>query len=150
MKALTTCNKLPAMSVEAVEAVRQLGLRVSETPQIPVPTYHVLHAGLYARTIKIPAGSVLCGVLIKRATLLVAEGDATVWVGDHEARIAGYNVIPASAHRRQAYLAHSDVNLTMIFPTSARNVEEAENEFTDEVGLLFSRHGENVVVITGE
>jgi hypothetical protein len=66
--------------------------------------------------------------------------------------VQGYAVLPASAGRKQAFVAQADTRLTMVFPTSAKTVEQAEREFTDEIYLLGSRHGAaaNHVVITGE
>jgi hypothetical protein len=60
-------------------------------------------------------------------------------------------VIPASAGRKQVFVSRSTVTITMLFPTLARTVEEAEAEFTDEAaGLLSRRQDANTVVITGE
>lgn len=141
---------LPAMRPEAVARVRELEARVLEAPQTEIETWHVLHAGMYARTIRIPAGVVLTGALIKRATLLVFNGHASVFIGDDEIELAGHHVIPASAGRKQAFIAHADTDLTMLFPTTATTVEQAEAEFTDEAERLMSRHGVNHVTITGE
>lgn len=141
---------IPAMSLEAVTRVRQLEAANMQREQTPIVTHHLIHAGMYARTITIPANTVLTGALIKRATILIFNGDATVTLGDGVKRLTGYHVIAASAHRKQAFLAHTDTQLTMLFPTQARDIESVEAEFTDEAELLFSRHGENVVQITGE
>jgi hypothetical protein len=143
-------NRIPAMSVDAIAQVRELEQISMTLPQVPIATHHVLHGGLYARTITIPAGVVLTGALIKIPTLLIVSGHVAVTVGEKTVELAGYNVLPASAGRKQAYLALSDTEITMVFPTSAMTVEEAEDEFTNEAYLLFSRSGENMVVITGE
>ncbi len=73
-------------------------------------------------------------------------------VGDKPMRLTGHCVIPASAHRKQAFTAHEDTYLTMSFATGAATVEEAEDEFTDEAALLLSRRPDspNEVTITGE
>lgn len=135
-----------AMTAQAVDKVRALEQRAMQLEQTPITTHHLIHAGVYARTIMIPAGVVLTGALIKRATVVTVSGDVETNAG----RITGYHVLPASAHRKQAFLAHSDTHITMSFATQAKTVEEAEAEFTDEADLLFSRSGENVVHITGE
>ena len=44
----------------------------------------------------------------------------------------------------------ADTHLTMLFPTRAQTIEEAEREFTDEADSLFSRSGVNHSVVTGE
>lgn len=147
MSALQT---IPTMSPKAIDKVRELEARLMQEPQAEVVTHHVLHAGLYARTVLIPAGAVITGAEIKRATTLVIAGHVRVFDGDHVSSIAGYQVVPASAGRKQAFVAIEDTHLTMLFATQAKTVAEAEAEFTDEVDLLMSRHGKNIEIVTGE
>jgi hypothetical protein len=141
---------IPRMSASAVAAVAALEQCILQCEQHPITTHHLLHAGMYARTITIPAGVVLTGALIKRATVLIVNGDTTVATGEDSIRITGYCVLPASAGRKQAFVAHADTQLTMLFPTQATDVRAAEEEFTDEADRLFSRRGENVITITEE
>lgn len=141
------------MSADAIARVAAFERTRLELPQIPIRTHHVLHAGMYARTVMIPAGVVLTGALIKIPTVLVIAGDCIVSRGDDEGlRITGTAVLPASAGRKQVFATYADTTVTMSFPTSAASVEEAEAEFTDEAGMLFSRHDPdlNTIVITGE
>lgn len=106
---------------------------------------------MYARTIKIPAGVLLTGALIKRTTMLVISGHVTVFVGEGAIEVRGYQVLPASAGRKQAFLAHADTFVTMLFPSEAASVEAAENEFTDEADRLLSRRQAcESITITGE
>jgi hypothetical protein len=137
--ALIDSPSLPAMSVDALEKVRRVEACLMEMPQADIPTAHLLHAGLYARTIRIPAGVVLTGALIKLATVLVLSGRATVYTGNEALELCGYHVLPASAGRKQVFVAHEDTDLTMLFPSTALSVEDAEAEFTDEAHLLLSR-----------
>lgn len=123
----------------AIQAVRALESALLASPQVHMPIEHSLHAGLYARTARIPAGVVVTGAEIKLATVLVLSGDATVYTGDGEIRLTGYHVIEASAGRKSAFLAHADTALTMLFASQARSVDEAEREFTDECDALASR-----------
>jgi hypothetical protein len=66
-------------------------------------------------------------------------------------RLTGYHVLPASGRRKQAYVAHADTWLTMVFATAAQSVEEAEDEFTAEAHKLMSRQPghANTVIVTG-
>lgn len=145
-------SRIPPMSPKAVEKVRELESVTRELPQVEIATDHVLHGGMYARTICIPAGVVLTGVFIRVPTVLVFDGQATVNTGEEPVTLTGYHVLAASAGRRQAFLAHSETRLTMIFATQAKTVEEAEDQFTDEAHLLFSRKegAVNHIHITGE
>ncbi|MFU2088159.1 hypothetical protein ACLQ84_23620 [Bordetella bronchiseptica] len=142
---------LPAMSAEAIDRVRRLEGALAELPQVEIPTAHLFHAGVYARTIRIPAGVALTGALIKVSTVLVFSGHATVFIGGEAVELHGYHVIPASAGRKQAFVAHADTDLTMLFPSEARSVAEAEAEFTDEADLLLShQQGAETITFTGE
>jgi hypothetical protein len=141
------------MTPDAIACVSELEQRILALPQVRIHTQHVLHAGMYVRTIVIPGGVVLTGALIKRATVVVVSGDALVSRGDEEGfRITGTVALPASAGRKQAFVAYADTAVTMAFPTSAKTVEEAEAEFTDDTEMLMSRRDPelNTIIITGE
>lgn len=143
--------RLPAMANEAIAKVRELESQALKAPQVEIETLHLIHAGMYQRTIKIPSGVMLTGVLVKRSTSLVVSGDCFVYIGDEVIRLTGYHIMPASAGRKQAFVAVSDTYLTMSFATQATTVEEAEREFTDEIELLMSRRSDlNMAMITGE
>lgn len=143
--------KLPAMSEQAINAVRMFEARLKTLDQVQISTHHQIHACTYTRTICLPKGAALAGVLIKIPTTLIVSGDASVFIGDEEIRVTGFAVMPGSANRKQGFIAHEDTFLSMSFPTMARTVREAEEEFTDEGEHLFSRQSTtDVTVITGE
>ena len=140
------------MSDVAIDKVFRLEEVMADLPQVGIVTWHVLHGGMYARTIQIPAGTALTGALVKVPTILTVNGDVTVFANDVEMRMTGYNVIPASAGRKQAFIAHADTDLTMVFTTEVDNISDAEEQFTDQAVQLMSRAEEavNYVTITGE
>jgi hypothetical protein len=146
----TISARIPAMSQAALASVYELEGEILKLPQVEMTTHHVIHGGMYARTITVPAGVVATGALIKIATILVVNGHARVTVGDDCIEIAGHHVIPASAGRKQGIFALADTVVTMIFATDAQTVGECEIEFTDEADRLASHHCDNIVVITGE
>lgn len=150
MNLVTNHLGLPSMSSQDLQRVKDLEKIVLLAPQSQTTTFHIIHGGMYARTLKIPSGMVLTGALIKIATILIVNGDATVYIGNGTMRLTGYHVLPASAKRKQAFVAHEDTYLTMIFPTTAKDTLEAEAAFTDEADKLFSRNYENEIIITGE
>lgn len=133
---------LPPMSAASIEAVRKLENAVLALPQVRIDTAHALHAGMYARTIMIPAGIVITGAQIKIPTILIFSGDALVYGDDGEVRFTGYHVTLGAVGRKQAIYAVADTWLTMLFPTSAATVAEAEDEFTDDAERLGSRRYE--------
>jgi hypothetical protein len=148
---VTTGNCIPAMSDEDVLQVRQLEEEVLKLPQTEITTIHSLHGGVYTRTIFVPAGVVMTGVLITIPTTLIVSGNATVYVGGVAINIEGYKVFPASANRRQALVTNSNTWFTLIFPTDAQTVVEAEEQFTNEAHLLGSRKESSPnIVLRGE
>lgn len=152
MNALATpLAMLPATRPEMLEKiVAYEATRIGLEP-VEVPTDHLIHAGMYARTILMPQGMVLTGALMKRATVVIVTGSAAVLAGDAWLELEGYNVLPASAGRKQVFVSRTPVIVTMLFPTQAKTVAEAEAEFTDQAGELLSRRqNANRVVITGE
>tara|TARA_R110000851_G_scaffold287513_2_gene441509 strand:- start:2355 stop:2795 length:441 start_codon:yes stop_codon:yes gene_type:complete len=140
------------MSKDAVSKVREFEDWMLQMPQSPVATHHIIHAGMYSRTIMIPKDTLLTGALIEIATILIINGDAEVGIGEDTTRLTGYAVLPASQHRKQSFYTHEDTHVTMVFATDAKTVEDAEIEFTKEAVRLMSRapHSDNHVVITGE
>lgn len=147
----TVQAQLPSTSERALARIREIEEIVLKVPQIEMITHHVIHAGMYSRTIMVPKGTVLTGALVKIPTTLIVCGTASVLIGDdEEVLVDGYHVLAASANRKQAFIAHEDTFITMSFKTTAQCVEEAEIEFTDEHTRLMSRHGINEIIITGE
>lgn len=143
---------LPAMKAEAVEKVRQIermSLRFCE--QVEFPTEHLIHGGMYMRTLHMKADQVLTGALLKIPTTLIVTGDCSVFIGTETIELRGYSVLPGSAGRKQVFLAHTDVSMTMFFPTNAKTVLDAEKEFTDEYEMLMTNRMDCVTtMITGE
>lgn len=140
------------MSESAIEKVRLVQNAMLELPQVDLPVHHILHGGLYSRSLVIPAGVAIAGAFIQVPTTLVVSGNVTVYANDKAYEINGYQVLVASAGRKQLFVAHTDTNMTMTFATDAKTIEDAENQFTSEPELLASRSYEhlNTTIITGE
>ena len=134
-----TTTRIGAMSSDSIERAYRLEAEVEKRPQFQLETHHSLHAGMYARTIMVPSGALACGALIKIATLLIISGRGAVYIGGEAKEVEGYHVIEGDAGRKQAWLSFEDTYITMIFPTAATSVEEAEAEFTDEADRLQTR-----------
>lgn len=149
----TQHNRLPAMSADSIEFVRETErVSLAMCEQVEFPTEHLLHAGMYARTLHMQPGQILTGALLKIATTLVVAGDCSVFTGeDSLLELRGYSVLPGSAGRKQIFVAHTEVSMTMLFPTDSKTVAECERQFTDEYALLMTNRQANVqTLITGE
>lgn len=131
--------QVSAMSDQAVAQVRALETLALQLPQIEIETQHTLHAGMYARTVKVPKDMMITGALVRIPTVLIVAGDCLMYTEDGTISLRGYHVFQAAAHRKQAFVAREDTWITMMFPTAAQTVAEAEEEFTAEADLLVSR-----------
>lgn len=130
---------LPAMGSEALRKVAALQGAIAELDQVMLPTEHLIHAGMYARTIRMAPGVVLAGAMLKVATVVIVNGPCTVFLGEEARELDGFNVLAGAAGRKQAFVSHGEVCITAIFPTSAQTVAEAEVEATDEYDALQTR-----------
>ena len=147
----TTGNALPPTPPETIEKIARLEVELRKLPAAQIQTEHVIHAGMYARTVRLPADMVVTNTIIKIPTLLIVHGRCALFAGKQWHEIKDYQVIPGSAGRKQVVVTIEPTAFTMVFATKARTVAEAEAEFTDQADDLISRaQGDNdLVLITG-
>lgn len=126
-------------SATALATLALIHERTLEFPQCELVTEHILHGGMYARTIRLGPGTIMNGSLILAPTILIVQGSCDVLGGESVTRLEGFNVLPGMAGRKQTFLTHGPVEMTMIFPTQARTIREAEDEIFAEVDQLMSR-----------
>lgn len=139
MNEIAAKNLLPPTTAEENERLEDLLHEVEKFPPVDLKTEHHLHAGVYSRTIYVPAGTAVVGLLIRVPTQLVACGHFQLTDGGRTKEFRGYHVLDGNKHRRAAVLCFTNCAFTMLFATKAKTVEEAENEFTDEPERLLTR-----------
>lgn len=110
-------------------------------PQVHIETTHLLHGGMYARTIRIPANTMLTGALTSCDNVCIVSGDITVTTDDGPCRLTGFNVLPAVAGARRAGITHAETHWTTVIPTQASTVEAAESDLTSEPQRLQTNRG---------
>lgn len=147
---LTVSSILPPTTPEALEKVRAVDEKMRTMPQFEPRMEHLLHGGMYARTCRVNAGDAFTSVMIKVPTVLILNGKGQVFAGNKWHFFDGYLVIPTAAMRHVIYVIEKPTEITMLFPSRAKSVEEAEDEFTDEGHKLLTRQqGNGLVIITG-
>ncbi len=153
MTSSLTTGTLPSLvraSRETLDFTERVHEALLQVADVEIATEHVLHGGMYARTIRLEAGVAMVGSLIKRATVLIIHGSVSLLAGDELVDLEGYNVLPGFPGRKGLFVTRGPVEMTMIFPTQAATVEEAENEVFAEADILMSRKdgGRDTVTIT--
>ena len=136
---------------EALDWLDDVNREILKYEQCPVHTRHLIHGGMYARTIILEPDTKMVGSLIVRPTILVVNGKCSVLSGGERIELEGYRVLAGTAGRKQFFWTHGKVEMTMLVQTLAKNVEDAENEVFGEASLLISRRdGSDSCIITGE
>lgn len=124
---------------EAIEWLDSVHEEILKYEQCPVHTKHLIHGGMYARTILLKPETKMVGSKINKPTILIVNGSASVLSGKGRIELEGYNVIAGAPGRKQFFWTHSDVEMTMLVATEAKTVEEAEDEVFAEADMLMSR-----------
>lgn len=119
--------------------VQRLEAMILEAPQVDLNTMHALSGGMYARTIFIPAGTVLTGATHKTDHLNIVCGDISVSTDEGMKRMTGYHVITTKAGMKRAGFAHADTVWTTICKTDSTDIEAIENELVEEAEKLQTR-----------
>ena len=136
---------------EAIDWLDGINQEILKYEQCPVHTRHLIHGGMYARTIVLEPDTKMVGSIITRPTILIVNGRTSVLSGGERVELDGYSVLAGEAGRKQFFWTHSQVEMTMLVATSAKTVEDAENEVFGEADLLISRRdGSDSCIITGE
>lgn len=97
---------------------------------------------MYARTIRMPAGTAAVGTLIRVPTLLIVSGTCALTREIASTNFRAITSWRARSTGKQMAWALEDTEITMIFATQAKTVDEAEREFTVEFEQLQNRKKE--------
>jgi hypothetical protein len=120
-------------------AVRALEAELRKLPQVQIPAQLLIHGQMAARTIFIPAGTILTGVATKCDNISIAVGDITVTTDDGPQRLTGFHVLPAKAGAKRAGVAHADTWWTTVHHTALTDEAAIVEEMTDEPDALQTR-----------
>lgn len=113
----------------------------NEAAAVDIATWHHFADGLVARTIFIPAGTVLTGAPHKAEHLNVCHGDIEVWTEDGMKRLTGYHVLPSLPGTKRAGLTFADTWWTTIHlnPGNERDIAKLEDALVEDSERLLTR-----------
>lgn len=108
---------------------------------VAIDTWHHFADGLVARTILIPAGTVLTGASHKAEHLNIAHGDITVWTEAGMRRLTGHHVLPSLPGAKRVGYAHAATWWTTVHlnPTNERDTDTLADALVEDPHLLQSR-----------
>jgi hypothetical protein len=128
--------------VPDLESIREFERFVMKFPQVQLETSSILHGGMCARTIMIPAGLVCTGALVKIESIAIMNGDITMITDDGPKRFTGWHVFAANSGIKRVGVTHQDTYWTTVFKTDAESVAQAEDDFTSESEMLQTRRSQ--------
>ena len=132
------------MSIQLQKTAKQriddLEAHLKTLPQVDLNTTHTLSGGMYARTIRIPAGAALTGATHKFDHLDVMQGDISFTLIDGTVkRLTGHHVLATKAGAKRAGYAHSETLWTTICSTQLDDIQAIEKELVVESEELQTR-----------
>lgn len=135
MSELARIDALPSVPTRA--QIDRLEEELLKHPQVEIPPRHYFAAGLYAREITIPAGTMLTGKIHRTEHLnIISKGDITVWTEDGMKRLqAPFCLVSRPGTKRVGY-AHTDTVWTTIHATTETDLEALEHELIEPAALL--------------
>lgn len=118
------------------EQVDRLQEAVAAVPQIELQTQHDFCPGFYARSVLIPAGTVLVGkVHATEHIFMVTQGDISITTDEGVVRVqAPYQAICKPGMKRAGF-AHTDTICVNIHITTERDLEKLEAALIDAPAL---------------
>lgn len=120
-------------SIPFRERIFMVEKRLAELPQIEIPIEHHFAAGIYARTMIAPRGTMLTGKIYKvPQMIIVSKGDITIRSESYNGRLIGPHIYESPIGSKRFGYCHTDVVWTCLVKTNADNVEDAEKEIYAE------------------
>lgn len=106
--------------------IYRLEAELLKHPQVEMPVEHDFCAGLYARTMHIPAGTVLTGAVHREACFfLVRKGSLVVTTDAGARRVEAGEMLNSAAGTKRAGVALSDVVVTTFHANPTNETDPA-------------------------
>jgi hypothetical protein len=117
-----------------------LEAHMRQLPPIELEPVHHFAAGLYARELRIPAGTLLTGKVHKTEHLnILSAGTITVWTEEGMRTLsAPFTLVSQPGTKRVGY-AHSDCVWTTVHATDETDLERLEAELVETEALTHSK-----------
>lgn len=129
------------MASKAREQIECIEDALLTLPQVVLETWHHFADGLVARTIMIPADTVLTGAAHKAEHLNICYGDIEVMTDSGMQRLTGYHVIPSLPGTKRIGRTHADTLWTTVHlnPGNERDIAALEDALVEDAHRLQSR-----------
>lgn len=118
---------LKEIIVPTRKQIEELEKFILQLPQVEMPISNEFCNGLYARTMFIPAGTLLTGAIHKEENFLfVREGDIAIWTETGMQRIGKGAMIKSSVGAKRVGLTFEDTVLTTVHFNPTNEQDESK------------------------
>lgn len=121
------------LDIPAIEKIKKLEHYLLQLPQVDMPVTHEFCEGLYIRTMKVTAGTVLTGAIHRGENFLfIREGDITVWTSEGMRHLFNGDLVKSNAGLKRVGYTHTDCIMSTIHfnPTNETDPEMLWEIFT--------------------
>lgn len=114
------------------EQIVALEDEMRKLPQMELPPVHHFAKGIYARELRIPAGTLLTGKVHRTEHLnILSAGEITVWTEDGMKRVSAPFTIVSRPGTKRVGFAHTDCVWTTIHRSDETDLEALEAELVE-------------------
>lgn len=125
-----------AGSPPSLAQIVKLEAELKKLPQLAIETNHYHAAGLYAREIHIPAGTVLTGKTHKTEHLnILSRGEIAVWTEQGIKRLKAPFVLVSAPSTKRVGFAITDTTWVTVHATESRDLAEIEKQIISDEPL---------------
>ena len=115
---------------ELRKKIARLEEKVLMEPQIECELNHSFSPGVYARELRLKAGSIVIGKIHKHQNMnIISKGEVTFFSTDGAVQVSAPYTFVASPGVKRVIYAHEDTVWTTIHGTHLTDLVEIENEF---------------------
>ncbi len=122
-------NPVKRRAIVRLESTLRELKALHDLPDPDCPLEHVFAPGAYARTIRIPADTLIVGKIHKHAHLnMLMQGDVSVATEEGPIRMQAPRVMCSKAGTKRVVYAHTDVIWTTVHLTDSTDLDEIEEQ----------------------
>lgn len=135
-------QKVPGLNQQQLrDLIAHIERELSKGVPMDIPLVHHFSKSVYAREMRVPAGTLLVGKIHKHQNLnILSAGEVSVLSVDGMVRVRAPHTFVASPGAKRVIYAHADTVWTTIHGTDEKDIEKIEDEF-------IAKSYEEVVVI---
>ena len=150
LKEIETLNAISAPDINVKrKAFKALENELKQHAQVDVPLNELNHAGVYCRSVIMPAGTLITGkVHLFDHIEIMASGTVVVTTDDGTSKVLkGFNIIPAFSGKKRAFYTIEDTNwltFNSVGDTGTLTCDEISNSLTVDNFEDFDVFNENI------